>query len=107
MPLISVVRVSDGYYVDNSFPRQNMTCYDDYRNCNWVPTQVCSSLPKVKNSFMMNSVQNPANSGNKSFNNVSGTSHQFKNCHRLFAGDVIKFGRLVFEVCLNFIDLNF
>lgn len=56
------------YFVDNSFPKQNMTCYDDFRNCNWIPTIA--------------------------YNNSS----PFRNCHRLCVGDVIKFGRLVFEV---------
>ncbi|CAI2358854.1 unnamed protein product [Moneuplotes crassus] len=74
MPLVSVVNIHDSYYLDNCFAKQSTTCYNDYRNCNWIPT-------------------------------IAYNNHQpYRNCHRLFEGDVIKFGRLVFEMrvlCTN------
>ncbi|CAI2385719.1 unnamed protein product [Moneuplotes crassus] len=74
MPLISVVNIHENYYVDNSFPKQSMTCYKDFRNCNWIPTIA--------------------------YNNFS----PYRNCHRVLEGDIIRFGRLVFEMrvlCTN------
>ena len=68
MPLISIVNIHEKYYVDNCFAQQSTTCYDDFRNCNWIPTVA--------------------------YDNTS----PFKNCHRMAVGDIIKFGRLVFEV---------
>jgi hypothetical protein len=68
MPLISVINIGERFFVDNCFPKQTTTWYEDFRNWNWIPTIA--------------------------YENTS----PFKNWHRLLIGDVIKFGRLVFEV---------
>jgi hypothetical protein len=37
------------YFVDNSFPKQNMTCYNDFRNCNWIPTIAYNNSSPFRN----------------------------------------------------------
>ena len=69
MPLLSVINIKGKYFVDNWFQKQTTTCYDDYRNWNWIPTIAYDNFTP------------------------------FRNCHKVEIGDVIKFGRIVFEVC--------
>lgn len=67
-PLLSVVQIDGKYYIDNWFQKKTQNWYSDFKNTNWIPVKYL----------------------NQDF--------PFKSCHKLSVGDVIKFGRLVFQV---------
>lgn len=57
------------YYLDNCFQKQNQTWFDDLRNSNWIPVRYWTK-----------------------------DVLPHKNGYKLELGDVIKFGRIIFQV---------
>ena len=49
MPLLSVINIKGKYFVDNWFQKQTTTCYDDYRNWNWIPTIAYDNFTPFRN----------------------------------------------------------
>jgi len=77
-PLLSIINIANNssntstkggqYYVDNWFQKRSQTCFDDLRNSNWIPIRYGSEDLPIRNGY------------------------------KLELGDVVKFGRLIFQV---------